>query len=114
MGEYSQITWKKVTASSSDELSITNTIAGKAIHITEVCVAFDDTAIFTVTAKAFIGLKQIAPTEGEFVATGSPRELCVDVEEVLSPGSQLKLLITNNDTSDHYVMLKIQGYTDNE
>lgn len=112
MGKVSFITWKKVTASSSDELSVTNTYAGRRLYIDKVCVAFDDTAIFTVTAKAYVGLKQVAPTSGEFVATGSPRESCVDTDSYLLPAQTLKLLITNNDTSDHYVMLKVLGHTE--
>jgi len=109
MGKFSFMDSVTVSAGGSATITYTNEYAGKTIKLRKVCVAIDDTAVYTVTAQVFVGLKQIAPTNGKFVSVGSPRPICFDTDAEVSPNNTVKVIITNNDSDDHNAALILEG-----
>ncbi len=100
---------QKVSAGATDYLTYTFSVPGRKFKVTKVCVGFDDAAVFNITAKLLASVKSLVPDVGEFVATGSPRPLCLDTEFELAPQQTVSLRVTNSDTADHYVVLILSG-----
>jgi len=112
MVKYNVILNKKVSASATDYLTYTFSVPGRRFKVTKVCVGFDDAAVFNVTAKLLASMRELVPDVGEFVATGSPRPLCLETEFELAPQQTISLRITNSDSSDHYAVLVLSGELD--
>ena len=109
MVKYNVILSKKVAAGNTEYITFTFSVPGRRFKVTKVCVGFDDAAVFNVTAKLLASIKDLVPDVGEFVATGSPRPLCVDTDFELAPQQTVSLRVTNSDTADHYVVLILSG-----
>ena len=109
MVKYNVELYKKVSAGATDYLTYTFSVPGRKFKVTKVCVGFDDSAVFNVTAKLLASIKDLVPDVGEFVAMGSPRPLCLETDFELAPQQTVSLRITNNDTADHYAVLVLSG-----